>query len=97
MRLVLLVGTALVAACSSGAERQAEQESEIVASSEAEPDLPTTPPDGSPLTEGYCLEQSGDPDSPFGNAKECFYRACDMGDEASCEMARSYNGNMSGE
>jgi hypothetical protein len=49
-------------------------------------------PEGYPtLDEAYC---TGEPGNGFGNAKECYYLACSLGDGASCDMAASYNGNL---
>ena len=42
----------------------------------------------------FCDTLETSPDPRFANYKECVYAACSAGDEASCEMARSYNGNL---
>jgi hypothetical protein len=54
---------------------------------------PTTQPDGSPLDQAYCSSVGHEPGNPFDNAKTCFMIACTLGDESSCEIAESYNGN----
>lgn len=56
---------------------------------------PQTQPDGSPLDQDYCLGPGSEPASKFDNAKTCFVMACRMGDQASCRMAATYNGNLS--
>lgn len=56
---------------------------------------PTTQPDGSPLTAAYCLRVGDEPNNTFDNAKTCLMVACEGGDRASCELAATYNGNIS--
>ena len=56
---------------------------------------PTAQPDGSPLNVAYCLRVGDEPNNPFDNAKTCFMIACEEGDRASCDMAATYNGNLS--
>ena len=55
---------------------------------------PTAQPDGSPLTEKYCLKAGEERSNPFGNSKTCFMVACDRGDKASCDAAATFNGNL---
>jgi hypothetical protein len=56
---------------------------------------PRSQPNGSRLDAAYCLRVGDGPTSPFDNAKTCFMVACEEGDRASCDMAATYNGNLS--
>jgi hypothetical protein len=56
---------------------------------------PTSQPDGSPLTVAFCLRVGDEPNNPFDNAKTCLMVACEEGDRASCDMAATFNGNLS--
>jgi hypothetical protein len=56
---------------------------------------PTAQPDGSPLNADYCLRIGDTPTSPFDNIKTCVMIACETGDAKSCQLAESYNGNIS--
>jgi hypothetical protein len=56
--------------------------------------VPTTQPDGSPLTADYCGKMGDQPGNAFDNTKTCLMIACDKGDKASCKLAETYNGNL---
>ena len=56
--------------------------------------FPTPQSDGSPLTAAFCLKVDEQPNSRFDNTKTCLMMACEKGDEASCDLAATYNGNL---
>ena len=56
--------------------------------------IPTTKVDGSPLDAEYCLKTANEPGSPFFNTKTCVMISCRTGDQPSCELAETYNGNL---
>ena len=102
MRAVIALAITLAAAaCSPAPDQRDENRSAVPAGNAPATDeasgpesLPTRQPDGSPLTEGYCMQAGDEPGSPFGNTKTCRMLACDTGDKASCKMAETYNGNL---
>lgn len=105
-RLAGLAIIAALAACSARESSVSSQEGKeasaapVAKASPAANDpflaaYPHTQPDGSPLDESYCLGPGSEPSNKFGNTKTCFMVACRMGDQASCRMAASYNGNLS--
>ena len=51
-------------------------------------------PAQSALSVDYCIAEGDKPGGRFNNAKACFLAACKQGDDASCEMMESYNGNL---
>ncbi len=101
--VLIAAGLATLAACSP-AQNQANQTAaaanSVAPASTTKKEVPgfegypTTQPNGSPLTADYCGKVGDQPGNPFDNTKTCLMIACDKGDQDSCKLAESYNGNL---
>ena len=93
----LLIAVVAVVSCSPSRDEVAANEpTQEVASNNADlwKGYPTSQPNGTPLTADYCSKVGDEVGNPFDNTKTCLMIACDKGDNASCELAATYNGNL---
>lgn len=82
-----LVALLIVLASCQAAERQ-QSDNDAAKTPVDELGLPTTQPDGSPLTAAYCGTEEAA--RIYGNLKGCSMVACDQGDKESCEIAQTF-------
>ncbi|GEM_PF-2907969 len=99
----LLVTPLLLTACQPDDDAQQEAgpvTMSLTDSSSPAPDAsptdaqPASPTPAPMLTADFCSEHGNDSDGPYGNSKTCYMQACEAGDQASCELMGSYNGNL---
>ncbi|MFC4256628.1 hypothetical protein GRI97_09130 [Altererythrobacter xixiisoli] len=110
MKRLALIASLMLAACQPDGDGAPETEATLAAATTSlsdatpaptgtptaspPPASPTPSPSQSPLTADFCDEHGDDPEGPYGNRKTCYMQACEAGDQTSCELMGSYNGNL---